>query len=69
MIVYVVTAKNDNGFDYGPWCFNRKPNDERLESFLRADCPGEWVEDNDGPGFMGSHLYVTVSMSAVHEGE
>ena len=56
--VYIVTAESESGDRYGPWVFGESPTPERLESFLRKECPSEF-EDGPGPGSYGSYLHVT----------
>jgi len=69
--IWAVSVSSESGDDYGPFLFDKKPNDKQLEYWLRELCPGEWDdadaedEDDRGPGVFGSYLHIDISEATV----
>lgn len=58
--VVVITAQSESCDTYGPWLFDSRPSDEELEVFLKKNAPGEFEDENDGPGIFGSYLHINI---------
>lgn len=58
-VVCVITGHSESGDDYGPWVFDKKPDDEFLKKFLAEHAPGEYPpSEDDGPGIFGTELHL-----------
>lgn len=53
--VWIVTAKNESGDEFGPWAFKNKPTKKQLKELV-ADVGEEM--DIGGPGDFGSYLFL-----------
>jgi hypothetical protein len=67
MNVWVTWAHSESGDDYGPCVLAKKPTKKKLEAFWREYAPGDFSDENDGPGNWGSWLYVSLEERTVIE--
>lgn len=63
--VVVVTGHSESGDDYGPWVFDKKPDDEFMKAFLKEYAAGDWDDDEDGPGHYGSYVHLRFSTCTI----
>lgn len=59
--VWVIFMKSESGDNYGPYVFDKEPTDDQLKDFLKEHCPGDFDDDEDGPGVFGSYLHIEES--------
>lgn len=63
--LHVLSVTSESGDDYGPFLFRKKPNDADLLTFLQGHTSECDAEQDDGPGWKGTHLHLSWSKQEV----
>lgn len=64
--IWIVTGESESGDDYGPTPFDHAPNEEELARWAH-ECDGHFNDPEEmkdwenGPGYAGSYVHVTVT--------
>lgn len=64
--LHIMTVISESGDHYGPFIFEKKPDDKALLKFLRKHTSDDDVGCGEGPGWMGTHLQVEWTSGKVH---
>ena len=64
--VHVVSVHTESGDNYGPFVFERKPDDARLKAFLRKRLPSDDLDSDEGPGWCGTYVHLKWTVQRVH---
>lgn len=62
--LHVLSVDTESGDHLGPFLFEKRPTDDRLEAFLRRQIGED--EFAEGPGWRGTFLHLSWSLQPVH---
>jgi hypothetical protein len=57
MKIWIVTGDSESSDHYGPLAFSKKPSKKQLKKIAHG---WDGTEEEDGPGYYGSYVYLTV---------